>query len=202
MPRNERQQHGFKFEDWLKKEFFDIHYGSKWDIPKELNPDSEGGHISIKTAKWRGSIYFGDAIRQFEINEVFTLIVGFWENIRGRKKVVKIVETIVPIEKWKKLWHPLTLNDIKGLDEIIKNRDIGYITAREKSQTKIKELKDNGKWSIFTLNPKIDSKDQRRLQCSISFRAFFKEMFSIEPDAVQRDRAFHLWGKRLTPPDF
>ncbi len=202
MPRNERQQHGFKFEDWLKKEFFDIHYGSKWDIPRELNPNKNGGPISIKTAKWKGSIYFGDAIRQFEINETFTLIVGFWEAIRGHKKVVKIAETVVSIEKWRKLWYPLTSGDLKELDDIIKDRNVGHVLSRERAQANIKELKNYGKWPIFTLNPKIDSKTQRRLQCSLSFGSFFKELMHVEPDAVQKDKVFHLWGKRLTPPDF
>lgn len=202
MPRNERQLHGFKFEDWLKKEFFDIHYGSKWDIPKELNPDKDGGPISIKTAKWKGSIYFGDALRQFEINEAFTLIVGFWESVRNRKKVVKIAETIVSMEKWRKLWNPLTVEDLKELDNIIKDRRVGHIQSRERSQAKIRELKDSGKWSMFTLNPKIDSKTQRRLQCSLSFSSFFKELIHADADSVQKDEIFHLWGKRLNPPDF
>lgn len=41
----EEQHHGFAFEDWVKKTFFDIHYTSEWDIPRELNPKPENGFI-------------------------------------------------------------------------------------------------------------------------------------------------------------
>lgn len=201
MPRNERQIHGFKFEDWLKKTFFDIYYTSEWDIPEKLNPNPLGGPISIKTAKWRGSIYFGDALRQFQINQQFTLIVGFWKSKANKKRIVKIIETVISLEKWKELWKPLTIETLKELDSIIKDRSISPELARKRIQGKLSELR-NEKPTIITLNPKIDSKTQRRLQCSLSFTNFLKHLAQIEPDCFEEDTTFSLWGEKLTPPDF
>lgn len=201
MPRNERQAHGFKFEDWLKKTFFDIYYTSEWDIPEQLNPNPKGGPISIKTAKWRGSVYFGDALRQFQIQQQFTLIVGFWKSEANKKKIVKIVEAVISPDKWKEIWKPLTAETIRELDSLIKDRSISPEAARKRIQEKLSELR-NKKPTIITLNPKIDSKTQRRLQCSLSFTNFFKYLVGIDIDGVEEDAVFLLWGEELIPPDF
>lgn len=201
MPRNERQIHGFKFEDWLKKTFFDIYYTSEWDIPEKLNPNPAGGPISIKTAKWRCSVYFGDALRQFQINQQFTLIVGFWKSEANKKKIVKILEAVVSLKKWKEIWKPLTIETLMELDNLIKDRSVSPEAARKHIQERLSNLR-NSKPTIITLNPKIDSKTQRRLQCSLSFPNFFKYLAGIAPDAVEEDTVFLLWGEKLIPPDF
>ena len=201
MPRNERQIHGFTFEDWLKKTFFDIYYTSEWDISKKLNPNPVGGPISIKTAKWRGSVYFGDATRQFQINQPFTLIVGFWKSEANKKKIAKIVESVVSPDKWKEIWKPLTAETIRELDILIKDRSVSPEIARNRIQEKLLTLR-NKKPTIITLNPKIDSKTQRRLQCSLSFANFFRYLVGVDPDTVEEDTVFSLWGENLTPPHF
>lgn len=202
MPRKERQRHGFKFEDWLKKTFLDIHYTSEWDIPQELNPNQGGGPISIKTAKWKGSIYFGDILRQFRINTDFTLIVGFWEAIGIKKRIVKIVEMFIPLNVWKQLWHPFSERDLLRLDSLIKDRTVDPNQARQRIQKELLKLKTANHWGIITLNPKIDSKTQRRLQCSLSFSNFFKELLHVDSSSVSKDKKIFLWGKELKPPDF
>lgn len=202
MPRNERQRHGFGFEDWLKRTFLDIHYTSEWDIPQELNPNRSGGPISIKTAKWKGSIYFGDALRRFRINTDFTLIVGFWEAVGTKKRIVKIVEQFVPLHEWQRLWRPFSEDDLIRLDSLIKNRSISPNQARRQTKDEFLLLRNTNHWGIITLNPKIDSKTQRRLQCSLSFSNFFKELLQIDPDSVSKDRKIFLWGRELKPPDF
>lgn len=85
----EEQQHGFAFQHWVTelakqlrisgdpRESSAGNYTSKWDLPSALNPNPDGGPVSIKTAKWNSGIGFGDARRQFQIDETFTLIVGF-----------------------------------------------------------------------------------------------------------------------------
>lgn len=160
--KNERQKHGLKFEDWVKKTFFDIYYTSEWDIPEELNPNKRGGPISIKTAKWKGSVYFGDAIRQFDIKTDFTLIVGFWIKISGKKKIVKITESIISKSAWKKFGGSISKEDLLKLDKCIKNRSKDYRIVRIEAQKLKKSL--NTKSIIITLNPKIDSKNPLRLQ--------------------------------------
>jgi hypothetical protein len=194
--RQERQKHGLKFEDWLKKSFFDIYYTSEWDIPSQLNPIKNGGPISIKTAKWRGSVDFGDALRQFDINHNFTLIVGFWVPCRGKKKVVKITENTIKKRQWHSYWGELKRIDLKKLDDTIKNRKQNYKTAREKAQEIKSKIQPQSK--IITLNPKIDSKTQRRLQCSISFKEFFKHIVGTKNPA--EDKEFVVWKTKVEPP--
>ena len=194
--KNEKQKYGFKFEDWIKKVFFDIYYTSEWDIPKELNPSKKGGPISIKTAKWKGSVYFGDAIRQFDIKTDFTLIVGFWTKISEKKKIVKITESIIPKSEWRKFWGSISKEDLLKLDKCIKDRSKNFRIARLEAQ-KIKKLL-NPKSCIITLNPKIDSKNQRRLQCSLPFNKFFK--YIVKKPEPTEDKEFILWGRKIEPP--
>lgn len=84
----EVQLHGFDFENWIKQTFFaefSVSYSNKWDVPAEANDDGivpiefRRLPVSIKTCKNRCPIGFGDALRQFKIDEDFLLIVGFWE---------------------------------------------------------------------------------------------------------------------------
>jgi hypothetical protein len=194
--KEERQKHGLKFEDWLKKTFFDIYYTSEWDIPEQLNPEKDGGPISIKTARWRGSVYFGDALRQFDVNHNFTLIVGFWVPEGNRKRIVKITESIIRKEEWRSYWGSLRGADLLKLDRTIKDRKLDHIKAREKAQQIKSEIES--KLGIITLNPKIDSKTQRRLQCSIPFKQFFCNIVGIENPT--EDKEFIVWNQKIEPP--
>lgn len=194
--KSERQRHGFKFEDWVKKTFFDIYYASKWDIPKELNPNKRGGPISIKTAKWKGSVYFGDTIRQYDINTDFTLIVGFWKEMSGKKKIVKITKSIITTNNWRKYWGKISRKELLILDKLIKNRTKDYKAIRIEAQKLKKTI--GAKYGIITLNPKIDSKTQRRLQCSIPFKDFFRYIVK-EPEPTE-EKEFVLWGRKIKPP--
>ena len=194
--KGERQRHGFQFEDWLKKQFFDIFYTSKWDVPGELNPQHRGVPISIKTAKWHGSIYFGDALRQFDVNEPFDLVVAFWRLYKGKKKIVKITEVLIQPADWRKWWGSLERKDLEELDLSIKNREASHEAARRRAQEIKRRLAGRG--GIVTLNPKIDSKTQRRLQCSIAFSDFFQQV--VKEESPTEDSEFCLWGKTIHPP--
>ena len=198
----EEQQHGFAFQKWVielakflnpSKSHLLHGYTHKWDLPAELNPDSDGGPISIKTAKWNSSIGFGDARRQFEVDHKFTLVVGFWERDGLRKRVVKIVPVIVEHNLWASLWKPITFADLKKLDDQIKNRNQTYAEARQLAQRTVNAPPFNN--SVFRANPKIDSKVQRRLQCSLTQENFFAHL----APKVNRDKEDEpvLWGHTI-----
>jgi hypothetical protein len=194
----EEQQHGFAFQKWViglakcisPDKVAKGTYTGKWDLPAELNPNRAGGPVSIKVAKWNSTIAFGDALRQFQINEDFTLIVGFWERVGMQKRVVKVVCVQVLSELWASLWKPVTLSDLETLDGLIKNRTYDYREARRRARQTVAAppFKD----SIFRVNPKIDSKHQRRLQCSLTQRKFFEHLArGVSPE---RDASPALWG--------
>lgn len=139
-------------------------------MPKSLNPNPADGPISIKTAKWNCSIGFGDARRRFKIDHKFTLVVGFWERTGPGKRVVKIVSVFVQPGSWALLWKPIQFKDLKKLDEQIKDRRLHYLEARRLAKATVSAPPFTD--SIFRVNPKIDSKEQRRLQCTLTQKTF------------------------------
>jgi hypothetical protein len=204
----EEQQHGFAFEKWgveLAKHLYEIRtnkppegkigYTDEWDLPATLNPNPSDGPISIKVAKWNSSIGFGDARRQFQIDQTFTLVVGFWEQDGLRKRVVKIVPVVIKPELWASLWTPIQLADLKKLDEQIKDRTLNYVEARRLANVTVNAPPFTD--SIFSANRKIDSKDQRRLQCTLTQKNFLDY---LAPN-ISRDKegAPTLWGHAIPP---
>lgn len=180
----EVQEHGFTFEKWVHDTFFDSYkarsYADEWDVGKEFNVNYGGVPVSIKTAKYGSPVGLGDALRQFRIHEDFLLVVGYWRQEEKKKRIVNIVAAPVTIALWRSLWHPITLEDLRELDTTIKDRTLSYQQARAEAQ-RIKAQPPFTQAHI-TVNPKIDSKTQRRLQCSLGFSTLFS---TVAPDADQ-----------------
>jgi len=176
--RREVQHHGFVFEKWVRDTFFGGYvqpdYTQKWDIPKEINKNHGGLPCNMKAIKYGTSVDMGDALRQFQVDEPFILIIAFWQQEDDKKRIVNIVAPTVTPEMYRKLWEPITLQDLKRLDAVVKDRKLGYREARAAAQ-KIKSAPPFTR-AIITVNPKIDEKSQRRLQCSLSFRNAFKHL--------------------------
>ena len=67
---------------------------------------------------------------------------------------------------------------------IIKDTSVGYEATRSAARAWKREHADMLKAAGITLNPKIDSKDQRRLQCSLSYKKFIEiAWFETQPPA-------------------
>lgn len=195
----EVQSHGFVFEKWVRDTFFEEYstvYSAMWDIAKEANKKFGNLPISIKTAKYESSIGLGDAIRQISINEKFIFIVGFWQQEENFKRIVNVTATQINIPLWKSLWKPLKLKDIQALDKLIKSYDVHYSDIRKQAQL-LKSSQPYCDCSI-TLNPKIDSKTQRRLQCSIGFNLHFDRV--AIGDSREAQKRPTLWGVEVPEP--
>ena len=198
----EVQLHGFDFENWIKRTFFadfNISYSYKWDVPAEFNIleiiPKELRHlpVSIKTCKNRSPIGFGDALRQFNVEEDFLLIVGFWEQSGANKNFVAVEAAKITVQNWKNLFQPLEEIDLKLLDSTIKNKDLHYSEVRKLA----KEIKKSFPPTKMILNPKIDSKTQRRLQCSLPFNIFWNVIIEKE---LYRNVEDSLFGERVPNP--
>jgi hypothetical protein len=180
----EVQGHGFTFEKWVRQTFFNnfeaTSYTGKWDVDKEFNANNGGLPVSIKAASYGSPVGLGDALRQFQIDEDFLLIVGFWRQEENKKRIVNIVAAPITVSLWKSLWHPIALADLKNLDDVIKDRSLTYQQARAEAQ-RIKSQPPFTQAHIV-VNPKIDSRTQRRLQCSLGFLTLFS---TVAPDAEQ-----------------
>ena len=194
----EVQQHGLIFEHWVRDTFFEGYvpssYTQKWDIPAEVNRNHGGYPVNPKAIKYRTPVDLGDALRQFDIDEPFMLVIGYWQQEEDQKRFVNIIAPAVTPAVMKKLWGEITRADLERLDALIKDRSIDYREVRRQAQAMKKTHPFNT--SIITLNPKIDSRGQRRLQCSLSFRKVFKYLAPEADPGIQTSPK--LWGVPFT----
>ena len=189
----EVQNHGVIFEKWIRDTFFDSYepksYTQKWDIPASANKRFGGVPINPKATKYRTPVDLGDALRQFKIDEPFIMVIGYWQQEEGKKRFVNVVAPQISPSEYRKLWGEVKLEDLEKLDAIIKETP-DYREARKLAQAMKKTAPFST--SLITLNPKIDSKSQRRLQCSLSFARVFKLLAPTADPAIQ-ERPL-LWG--------
>jgi hypothetical protein len=177
----EVQAHGFSFEKWVRDHFFSGYQGTymqKWDVPTDHNVDAsvpEKFHklpVSIMTVKLGSPIGLGDVLRQRQIDHNFLMIVGFWEQRTANEKwIVDIGCAAFESAAWLKLWGQLTLEDISSIDRVVKNMNEHYSIVRVKAQQW--KIKIAVHASTLVINPKIDSKTQRRIQCSLPYTTFW-----------------------------
>ncbi|MGA0849949.1 MAG: hypothetical protein ACO3RX_08350, partial [Chthoniobacterales bacterium] len=139
-------------------------------------------------------VLLGDALRQYDINEPFLLIVGFWEQDgRGKKFVQSLVARVEP-DQWRQLWAPVTRQDLEALDQLVKDTSRPMAEVRQEVLRRKKQPPFSQ--AVIQLNPKIDA-SQRRLQCSISYVRLFK---NLAPGRDRKRQAFaEIFGRRIPP---
>lgn len=191
----ERQHHGMVFETWVQDTFFDGYrpagYTQNWDIPAEANTRFGGIPVNPKAARFRGPVDLGDALRQFDIDEPFWLVVGFWDGAESARRMVKIVALRIEPEAWRTIWGSVTRRDLEELDALIKDRSLTPDEARAAAQA-IK-ARPVFRDAAITVNPKIDSRTQRRLQCSLRYEALFAFLAPPGTDRGAEEKPA-LWG--------
>lgn len=201
----EVQFHGFSFEKWVRDTFFEGYSGSymqKWDVPPEINRaptiPAQFRHlpVSIKTAKYGSPIGLGDVLRQRQVESDFVMITGFWHQRTTTEKWFSDIGAIhCRASAWSDLWGELTLEQLQAIDRVVKDMKLPYATARLRAR----EWKQNtpGVHSArLVINPKIDSKTQRRIQCSLPF----SEFWHLAGRAPKTQEASELWGVPFPNP--
>lgn len=170
-------------------------YTQKWDVPAEANrlpdPALAGLPVNPKATRLGAPVGLGDALRQYDVDEPFLLVLGFWEQAGPEKKrFVKILAPRVEPAAWRALWGPVTRADLERLDAVVKDRSLTPAEARRRAQS----MKDRPPFSraVFVLNPKIDEKGQRRLQCSLRYADALKHLAPGVPP--EPDETPSLWG--------
>ena len=172
--RKERNAHGFRFEERVIKELNLVpeeNYTAKWDAYDSNTP------ISIKCISKTGNIDCGSIVRMFG-----HFAVPGWDMIVGRhqNKVLQAVFRYSFTDQiCKDLIGDLTLEDVKEFDEGVKSFPPGY---HEEARMYAKEWKREykPKMGLLTVQPKIDSIVQRRVQCGIKGTSVLK-LFSATP---------------------
>ena len=195
---SEVQKHGLSFEHWVADTFFGGHRAAgptdKWDIPASANTDHGGIPVNPKATQYGEPVLLGDALRQYDIDEPFLLIVGFWEQENGDKKFVQSLTATITPEEWRKLWSPVTRDKLEELDRIVKDTSRPVDEVRREVLRRKKEPPFSQ--AVIQLNPKIDG-EQRRLQCSISYVRLFA---NLAPGRDRRPLAVaEVFGKPIPP---
>ena len=102
----EVQVHGLVFETWVRETFFNGYrsndYTGKWDVPGEANrladPALTGLPVNPKAVRYGASIGLGDALRQYDVDEPFVLVVGCWRQVGLMEK--RYVKPRSSHQKW------------------------------------------------------------------------------------------------------
>ena len=195
---SEVQRHGLSFEHWVADTFFGGHRPSgptdKWDIPASANRNHGRIPVNPKATQYGEPVLLGDALRQYDIEEPFLLLVGFWEQDgRGKKFVQSLVARIEP-DQWRKLWGPVTRAHLESMDRLVK--DASRPIARVRQEVLRRKKQRPFSEAVIQLNPKIDQ-SQRRLQCSISYVRLFK---TLAPGRDRKAQPFaEVFGQRIPP---
>lgn len=167
------QRHGKQIEDILKAMLFpgsaDAARPATAGFDIESKFDKKFGlATSIKAAKGSRGVMLADARAFWQIKGPFRLLVGGWVQRDDEiKEFYEIHEFIIQQAMLDELRGNATFSQIKSLHEGLglKNFPQGqHAEARKWAQAQKKLLPTRP----VVLNPKIDSKAQRRLQCSVN----------------------------------
>ena len=177
----EVQAHGNYYEDLktrqitgLSKVYYDSlkenGYTSGMDIMKGLLSISD---YSIKTTNGN-KIDCGDVLRRRQETD-YILVVGVYEQV-GDNKVFHTEYTFyIKPEHEQKLWGRMNYNQLAEYFDYIKNIPAGK-EAQQETKTERTVLKNciEDKNALVKIHPKVDSKKQRRVQCSVKIKELIK----------------------------
>jgi len=171
------QGHGFQFENIIKCQVFGLspekNNTCKYDISCTDNIWNNNECISIKSTKYTKSsaICCGDILRfyEYDLTKQNTIIVVCYKQDNYQNKSIKeIYEINYNKEFHKLLFGNITKPELIKYVEFIKNIPKGRVPVRIKNDYKnIKKHLQTSYNMKITINPKVDSKNQRRVQCSI-----------------------------------
>lgn len=176
----EVQHHGILFENniifditgFSKKEYqqkLPEKYTSIMDIVKNVYSKKD---YSIKVSKEGKGIGCADILRFLSnFKNEFTIIVGCWKKLDDEnKQFYQIYEFDITPEHTKAFWGGLNADNLTPFVEYVKSIEPGK-KAQKENQKLWKEkraaLYETYGQGIVSIDAKIDSKDQRRVQCSI-----------------------------------
>ena len=188
----EVQAHGNYYEDLKIKELTgfskeeydslkDNGYTSSMDIVKGLHSDKD---VSIKTAKGK-KVDCGDILRRRSETE-YDIIIGLYDQV-GDTKVFHTEYTFHITPKHEKLlWGKMTYEKLREFNEYIKSIPEGR-TAQQNTKVERQVLKTitEDANAQMKIHPKVDSKKQRRVQCSFNIDKLIKAGVEYEARPIR-----------------
>ena len=188
----EVQAHGNYYEDLktkqitgLSKEEYDAlkenGYTSGMDIMKGLLSVSD---YSIKTTNGN-KIDCGDVLRRRQETD-YNLVVGCYSQVGDNKVFYSEYTFYIRPEHEQKLWGKMNYNQLAEYVDYIKNIPAGR-EAQQETKTERTVLKNciEDKNALIQINPKVDSKKQRRVQCSVKMSDLIKARIPYKQTVIR-----------------
>jgi hypothetical protein len=188
----EVQAHGKFWEKEIAKKIYGatdeelatIGYTDTNDLPAVYNRLDQC-KLSIKTTGKANNVCMADCLRVFDAvkkkDEIYHMTVIHYKQIQDKKKVDSITE-INLTNSSELLFGSLQRKQIEELTSLVKSMPKGRELTKEE-KAKMKTMRDSLHKSrgYIHLDIKCDSKDQRRLQCSLPK---FKEFLKKNPERI------------------
>jgi hypothetical protein len=211
----ESQQHGFLFEQHVLAaaknakdangepiDASDTSYTDRFDIPGALDPAGQSIPTCVKIAKrapnGRVRVDMADARRTLSLASVPTtrLVVGVYEQMGDAKHVSEVREYLIEADTWKQASGGVDAQCIADFHQQLSQGTPQE--ARAFAQTRKAELVAQHP-GVLKWAPKIDSKTQRRLQCSV-YLDELDTLVSANPGSrmtAHTPETTSLWGLAL-----
>ena len=184
----EVQNHGVLFEDSIIKSITGLSkdeyqdrlpnaYTASMDIVKGIQSDA---NYSVKVSKDGKSIGCGDILRFAHHcgTDEFTMIVGAWQQISPTiKRYNCIYEFHIRPKHYSILWDRITEDALKPFVDYVKAippGKSGQMAHQRLWKLKRSEIYSNFGQGLVRIDAKVDSKTQRRVQCSIKVEDLIK----------------------------
>ena len=128
---------------------------------------------SIKTSQGN-KVDCGDILRRRQETD-YNLVVGCYSQVGDNKVFYSEYTFYISPSDSDKLWGKMSYMKLKEYDDYIKNIPAGKAAQQETKTTRtiLKNCVED-KNALFTINPKVDSKKQRRVQCSLKIKDLIK----------------------------
>lgn len=170
---SEVQAHGNAYEDLKIRELTGLSkneydnlkpngYTSSFDLVEGIIIDY---NVSIKVTG-KKTVECADILKRMEETE-YTLIVACYTQHNNNKVFHTEYEFYITPEDYSKLWGTMTYESVKTFVDFVKNIPNGKEGQKNTlKDRKILQEQIQCKNSLMKINPKVDSKNQRRVQCS------------------------------------
>ena len=188
----EVQAHGNYYEDLktrqitgLSKADYDAlkenGYTSGMDIMKGLMSPYD---YSIKTSKGN-TVDCGDILRRRQETD-YNLVVGCYSQVGDNKVFYSEYTFYIRPEHEQKLWGKMNYNQLAEYVDYIKNIPAGK-EAQQETKTERTVLKNciEDKNALMKIHPKVDSKKQRRVQCSVKMSDLIKARIPYKQTVIR-----------------
>lgn len=167
------QSHGLFWDSEIREKCFDlpacINDTTKYDICCENNKYNCNENISIKTSG-NNNIDCGDILRFYDgdFDKKYTIILLRYKQIDHKKKIYEIFEIDYNEKLRNILFGTIPKKMLECYVNYIKNIPPGPVSEELKKKYKDCKNKMQKEFNMkINISPKVDSHNQRRVQCSI-----------------------------------